>query len=318
MVWVVGVVVACGGGSDVKPPDAPPDAPSGPPSCVGVPATCGSAGTGDCCESPLVEGGMFFRDYDLGSDANYKSMNAPATISSVRLDKYEVTVGRFRKFIAAGAPVPAVGAGAHPNIPNSGWDASWNAMLSSNIPAAMAASASQGECYVSFWTWTDQPGPNDDEPIDCVDWFEAFAFCAWDGGFLPTDTEWNYAASGGSEQRVYPWSSPPSSMTITFGTDCACDARPRNGPVGVGTLPAGDGKWGQSDLAGNVFEWTLDASYVAPAPCDDCADLGSAASSRNIRGGAFAANTELRSAGHNNDPPTSHFYFNGFRCARAP
>ena len=43
--------------------------------------------------------------------------------------------------------------------------------------------------------------------MNCVNWFEAYAFCIWDGGFLPSDTEWEYAAAGGSLQREYPWGS---------------------------------------------------------------------------------------------------------------
>ena len=47
-----------------------------------------------------------------------------------------------------------------------------------------------------------------------MNWFESYAFCIWDGGFLASEAEWNYAAAGGSEQRYYPWSSPATSTTI--------------------------------------------------------------------------------------------------------
>jgi formylglycine-generating enzyme required for sulfatase activity len=48
-------------------------------------------------------------------------------------------------------------------------------------------------------------------PINCVTWHEAYAFCIWDGGFLPTEAEWELAASGG-EERVFPYG---------FGVRCA-------------------------------------------------------------------------------------------------
>src|SRR6185503_5212427 len=100
--------------------------------------------------------------------------------------------------------------------------------------------------------------------MNCVSWFEAFAFCAWDGGRLPTETEWNYAAAGGNEQRVYPWGANIDLTKASY--DCAGDGSGTGTPncmfsdmLPVGSRsPQGDGKWGQADLAGNVWEWTLD------------------------------------------------------------
>ena len=154
--------------------------------------------------------------------------------------------------------------------------------------------------------------------MNCIDWYTAFAFCAWDGGRLPTEAEWNYAASGGNEQRYYPWSSPGTSTTIDDSYAVYCGGS-CSGTQNVGSKsPKGDGKWGQSDLAGNVFEWNLDW-YASPYTnqCGNCADLMSA-SYRVIRGGGFFVNVAsgLGSAGRGEYPPEVHYTGNGARCAR--
>jgi formylglycine-generating enzyme required for sulfatase activity len=172
-------------------------------------------------------------------------------------------------------------------------------------------------CSSSEQTWTDAAGGNESRPINCLDWFTAAAFCAWDGGRLATEAEWNYAAAGGSEQRYYPWSNPPTSTTIddSYAVYCggSCSSTQKVGAKS----PKGDGKWGQSDLAGNLYEWTLDwyASYTNP--CNNCAILTDA-SSRVLRGGYYySAASYLRSAGRNgNNPPGTRIIWLGARCAR--
>jgi formylglycine-generating enzyme required for sulfatase activity len=314
---------AAGDAPDVDGPPRPPQFTS----CMGLAATCGAGANASCCDPAVtVPGGTFHRSYDGtgNNDTGY-----PATVSPFVLDKYEVTVGRFRAFVKAGqgtqASPPGAGAGAHPKLAGSGWDSAWNTNLATDRGALVAAV----KCHSTYQAWTDDPDANENKPMNCVSWYEAMAFCIWDGGYLPTEAEWNYAASGGSEQRAYPWSNPSTSTSI----DCTYANYYVNSPAGMycvnNTTGAvnrvgsesqnGDGKWGHSDLAGNVWEWTLDwyvSSY--PLPCNDCANL-TASSSRVIRGGSFyAVASDLRAAYRVSSTPTDRVGIIGLRCARTP
>jgi len=297
------------------------------PSCSGLAATCGPSGISPCCDSSLVAGGMFYRSFDVGTDGAFIDMTNPATVSDFRLDTYEVTVGRFRKFVDAGKGTgqdpPPAGAGARTleGVPNQGgWDSSWNQALTTD-PVAFAAAL---KCDAMHQTWTDAVGSNESLPILCITWYEAAAFCAWDGGFLPTEAEWNYAAAGGSEQRAYPWSSPPTAIAIdcsyaNYTSSTGPCLNPPNGAINrVGSeSPKGDGKWGQADLGGNVHELTLDwyaASYRKP--CTDCADL-TVATNRTMRGGGiFGVQVFLRAADRGFISPANRSGDIGVRCAR--
>lgn len=254
--------------------------------------TCGVEGAGDCCESALIPAGTFYRDHDVGQDGEYPSLAHPASVSDFRLDLYEVTVGRFRIFVDSGrSSLPAAGEGAHEHLAASGWDEAWNAALAADRTSLSAALI----CDPAQATWTDRPGPNEDLPITCVTWYEAMAFCVADGGYLPTDVEWTYAAAGGEQHRAFPWSSPPGMLSITCEQATYFDGGLTCGkPTAVGTKPAGTGRWGQADLTGNAAEWVLDwyTGFLEPKYIDPCADCGHVSQDpdwevRSTRGGAF-------------------------------
>ncbi|MFH0903487.1 MAG: formylglycine-generating enzyme family protein [Pseudomonadota bacterium] len=287
----------------------------GAPSCVGLAPTCGPTKTADCCETLAVSGGT----YNRSNDPAY-----PATVSDFMLDRYEITVGRFRNFVEAGmgtqASPPAAGDGAHPSIVGSGWDSAWN----TNLQADTAALEAAVKCDSTYQTWTDTAGANESLPMNCLDWYDLFAFCAWDGGRLPTEAEWNYAAAGGSEQRQYPWgNAAPDGTYAVF--DCLGNGSPAGSCAFTDILvvgsrsPKGDGKWGHSDLAGSVWEWTLDwYNSTYPTPCVDCANLVSTAN-RSIRGGGFSNfGNYLASSYRNYLTPTFRYFIRGGRCARTP
>ena len=97
----------------------------------------------------------------------------------------------------------------------------------------------------------------DDHPINCVDWNQATVFCKWIGARLPTEEEWEYVASGGSEARTYPWGNEEPGARACWdgeGNDLGKDNRKTTCPVG--SHKAGDSRWGLHDLAGDVSEWT--------------------------------------------------------------
>jgi len=320
-----GSIDATDGSMDAAVLDAPPDAPPQFSSCIGLAATCGAAANENCCATATVPGGTYYRSYDVSPGSSYKDMGAPATVSTFKLDKFEVTVGRFRVFVNAGygtqAKPPAPGAGTHPALPESGWDPAWNQELSTDISSLVAGL----KCDASYQSWTDAAGATDNRPINCVTWYEAMAFCIWDGGYLPTEAEWNYAAAGGAEQRAFPWSNPAGDVSIdcSYANHFPASSQPcAPGVNRVGSeSPKGDGKWGHSDLAGNVAELVLDSYAPYVTPCTDCAPT--IGGNRVVRGGSTLIDPAfvnwLRTADRFiGVAPNLRRSTAGVRCARIP
>jgi len=315
---------------------------SGSGSCAGdsgaLPPSCASGGAGmtncgacqeSCCASQEVPGGPFYRTYsNAGSGATGEA--DPATVSNFRLDKYLVTVGRFRQFVTAwnngSGWKPGASAGKHAYLnggsglvnagSGGGYESGWLASDDANVSPTDANLA----CGTDGWTNT--PAGQETLPIGCVNWWEAYAFCIWDGGFLPSEAEVAYAEAGGADQREYPWGSASpgtASQYAIFGCDYgtgACPATLANiAPVGTAAL--GSARWGHLDLTGDVLEWDLDwaSGYTA---CTDCAYL-SAETQRVVRGTNYGfPATTLVSTYRYYYSPSSRFGGVGFRCGRAP
>jgi formylglycine-generating enzyme len=280
-------------------------------SCVGAGSSCQGE---SCCTNILMPGGPLLMGNSQQEYSSYHPEEGPehgVVVSSFALDKYEVTVGRFRQFVQSytGTP-PAEGAGANPSIPGSGW----SSQTSAPLPATQEALRASLKCNPSYQTWTDTLGTHENYPINCVDWNVAFAFCIWDGGRLPTEAEWEYAAAGGEENRIYPWGGNASSGDAeSWRVNHTSPLTP------VGSYYASVGRWGHLDLSGSIDEWTLDLYsrlfYQDRDKVDGFNPLNpmTAGASATARGGSWSHDFfSMRAASRG---ATSVAYA-GIRCAR--
>lgn len=245
-----------------------------------------------------------------------------ASVGTFYLDTFEATVGRFRQFAeeyndwrAAGNPL--VDAGAHPRIADSGWQVAWERQLpgsSTSFDFDLPCSEYQHD------SWKISSGSA--LPQNCLSWAMAFAFCVWSGGRLPTEAEWEIAAAGADENRLYAWGiSPPTPELALYNVN---QIFPPDGfwLEEAGSRRLGLGRFGHFDLSGSLSEWTLDQYSETwfkkgggGNPCNDCANLGAIDDSHVVRAGSWewsdqdllvAARVEV----------SSRASYTGARCAR--
>ena len=309
LAWLASLGGACTAAkSDVD--TVPPFAPSLVTSCAEADVPCfplESAAT-SCCQTLWVPGGTFAMGFSASevpfpNGLAVEDADHPVAVSGFYLDRFEISVGRFAKYARQYSGAPGPDSGGHPLISGSGWRSEWDAELPLDRAALLDQVAIDDPDAVA----------ESDLPMSRLSWFVAFAFCVWDGGRLPTEAEWEYAATGGEQNRAYPWGDDPAPVAelATLGR--------------AGAHPSARGRFGHDDLAGGTHEWVLDwfseRFYVEGGlGCRDCANLA-AGLGRAVRGERDASccaalDTEFRSAARNLDAPGLARSTQGARCAR--
>src|SRR5213078_2648717 len=151
-----------------------------------------------------------------------------------------------------------------------------------------------------------------DRPAVNVTWYEAAAWCAWAGGRLPTEAEWERAARG-VEGRKYPWGNEePDVERANYAETKITQATP------VGLFPRGMTPEGIHDLAGNVWEWVADwyEKYYEHAP-DENPQGPKSGEARILRGGSWVDDSRgLRASDRFRGEPEVRVKDFGFRCVR--
>jgi serine/threonine protein kinase len=268
-----------------SPAAAPAPAPAPAPSPAPSPAPDASAKTitndKDGSVLVLVAAGSFLRGSAAGEgEGEGEGDERPQRsmhLDAFYIDKQEVTVARYRKCVRAGTCT----------APDTG-----------------------GYCN---WGKSDR----EDHPVNCVNWEQARRYCAWAGGRLPSEAEWEKAARG-TDGRRYPWGSEGATCARAVMAAAGC-WKDRTWPVG--SKPSGDSPCGAQDMAGNVWEWVNDwygKDYYASSPARNPPGPSSG-NWRVVRGGSwieFAGSVRAAYRFYSSPPAFRFNHVVGFRCAR--
>lgn len=245
-----------------------------------------------------------------------------ALTHSFAIDRTEVSVARFRKWLDGAHAKPDDGASLDPGGPYEQvmrWRKDWNSQLSLQCMQGPAS-------YGAPSTLSRDSGTL---PVSCVNWFDAAAFCASEGLRLPSELEWQYTVTSGGERFFWPW---VDTLTTTLDCDHVIfdfGALGRDGG-GCGFPDAGPAEAGATvqgvlDLSGRLFEWVWDVGDDFPfdagegyaGPLGD----GSVDLPRVRRGGSFnTQETDSHLMNFYRDPTFSGsepYDDLGFRCAKS-
>ena len=274
-----------------------------PPEGTGPPPAGGPVGPAEV----LVPGGT----YTVGTDLEPWAYDNERPSHAVELAPFwmataPVTCGEYLAFVEAG------GYRQRRWWSEEGW--AWCRQEEATAPLFWRREGPASWSVLRFGRRLDLPG---DQPVQHVCWHEAEAFARFAGRRLPTEVEWEVAASavpGGGRCR-FPWGDEaPAPGRANLGQVC-------DGPAPVGAYPAGASAWGCHQLLGEVWEWTASDFEAYPGfrtfPYREYSEVFFGSGYKVLRGGSWAtAPVAARATFRNWDFPIRRQIFSGFRLAR--
>ncbi|NXS62693.1 SUMF2 enzyme, partial [Brachypteracias leptosomus] len=266
-----------------------------------------------------LQGGTF----QMGSPSLEKR-NEEGPVREVRvkpfaLDKHPVTNRDFREFVREKKYKTEAEA--------FGWSFVFEDFVSEELKKKVTQKLESAPWWLpiekAFWRQPSGPGSGIkdrlDYPVLHVSWNDARAFCAWKGKRLPAEEEWEFAARGGLEQRVYPWGNKfQLNRTNLWQGDFPRVDTAEDGYHGVSPVTAfpPQNNYGLYDLLGNTWEWTA-SEYLPAGP----SSRQRAQNMRVLRGASWidtadgSANHKARVTTRMGNTPDSASDNLSFRCA---
>ncbi|RZS91874.1 formylglycine-generating enzyme family protein [Aquimarina brevivitae] len=322
----------------------------------------------DTTEMVFIEGGVF----EMGGDIPEYAEQMPRTglpqpdefpkhtvqVDNFYMDEHEVTVGQFLEFVKetgyktvaeqdinweelkkqvpSGTPKP------HDSLLRAG------ALVFQYVPENTPKDDLSNWWYFKAGAnWKNPSGvaiPLDvilNMPVTQISWYDAMAYAKWANKRLPTEAEYEYAMRAGAANTMYPWGDSLVSDVTAYGNFLQGNFPYTNtGQDGyIGTAPVGSfppNAYGLYDIAGNVWEWTLDwygadyykhisqntqLSYNPKGPTKTTEVYQQQATNKVVRGGSFLCNDSwcsgYRNARRMRLSPDSGMQHVGFRCVRS-